>query len=75
MLNDLTKIVLTSVFTILGGVFVYVAGQLLTRFFIDPYHEYRKCVGEIADALIFYANIYSNPGLSTRERMDETSKT
>ena len=62
MLEDLTKIILTSGLTILGGVIVYVTGQILTRFFIDPYHEYRKAVGEVADALIYHANIYMNPG-------------
>jgi hypothetical protein len=74
-LDDLTKIVLTSALTIFGGVMIYVAGQILTRFFIDPYHEYRKIVGEIADALVFYANVYTNPGVGTQERMDEASNT
>jgi hypothetical protein len=54
---------------------VYVFGQIVTRFFIDPYHEYRKTVGDIADTLVYYANVYMNPGSGDRERMEEASKT
>ena len=80
MLEDLTKILLTSAATIIGGVFVYTAGQVITRFFIDPYHEYRKVVGEIADALIYHANVYMNPGGGSPNepraaRIDATSDT
>ena len=79
-MDDLTKIVLTSALTIVGGVVIYVAGQILTRFFIDPYHEYRKAVGEIADALIYHANVYMNPGSGSpteprAARIDATSDT
>jgi hypothetical protein len=73
-MSDLVKILLTSAVTIFGGVVVYVCGQVTTRFFIDPYHEYLKTVGEIADTLVYYANVYMNPGSGDRERMDEASK-
>jgi hypothetical protein len=73
-MSDLVKILLTSGLTIIGGLVVYVFGQIATRFFIDPYHEYRKTVGEIADTLVYYANVYMNPGSGNRERMDEASK-
>jgi hypothetical protein len=73
-MSDLVKILLTSGLTIFGGFVVYVFGQIATRFLIDPYHEYRKTVGEIADTLVYYANVYMNPGSSDRERMDEASK-
>jgi hypothetical protein len=73
-MSDLLKILLTSGLTIVGGLVVYVFGQIATHFFIDPYHEYRKTVGDIADTLVYYANVYMNPGSSERERMDEASK-
>ena len=74
MISNLTKIILTSGLTIIGGITIYVAGQLIARFFIDPYHEYQKSVGEIADALVYYADVYSNPGSGDRQRMDEAAK-
>ena len=74
MLSDLTKIFLTSAFTIIGGITIYVAGQIITRFFIDPYHEYQKTVGEIADALVYYADVYSNPGSGDKQRMDDAAR-
>jgi hypothetical protein len=66
-MSELDKILLTSGLTIAGGFLVYVFGQIATRFLIDPYHEYRKTVGEIADTLVYYANIYMNPGSGDRE--------
>ena len=51
----------TFVFTVIGGVLIYVLGQIFIKFFIEPIHEQDKCIGEIIDAMIFYANLYSNP--------------
>jgi hypothetical protein len=64
------NIFLTSALTIVGGVSVYVAGQIITRFFIDPYHEYRKVVGEIGHTLVYYANVSAS---SRREDQEEAS--
>jgi hypothetical protein len=47
MLSDLTKIFLTSALTIIGGITIYVAGQIIARFFIDPLHESGSKAGEI----------------------------
>jgi hypothetical protein len=58
---------LTATLTILGGVIVYVLGQILLKFFIEPIHEQRKIIGEVADALIYYDNIYSNPGIMSNQ--------
>lgn len=44
--------------TILGGFVVYVAGQIFIKFIIEPIHEQKRTIGEIADAIIFYANKY-----------------
>lgn len=51
-MSDSVKVSLTAVF----GVFVFVAGQLLQRIFIEPLQDLRKNVGRIAFALTFYAN-------------------
>jgi hypothetical protein len=50
----------TAALTILGGVSVYVIGQLLTKLFLEPVHELRLHVGQVADALLYFANIYYN---------------
>ena len=69
-MDAITEIILTFVTTVGGGVLVFVGGQIIVRFFIDPYHEYRKLVGEIADALVYYANV---TGSSREERQHEAS--
>jgi len=56
--SELFKIVITSSLTVFGGIFVFVSGQLLSRFFIDPIHEQDKLLGETANLLILYANIW-----------------
>ncbi len=68
---------LTASITIIGGFVVFVFGQIAVKFFIEPIHLQSKTIGEIADSLIFYANLYSNkpeiPDLRSSER-DEAEK-
>lgn len=66
----MTVPIITAVLTILGGVIVYVSGQIVSKFFIEPYQEYRKTVGEIAHALVYYANVSAN---IKNELQDEAS--
>jgi len=47
------EIILTSVFTIMGGVIVFCASQIVLKFFIEPIQELDMCRGEISDILIF----------------------
>jgi hypothetical protein len=74
-MSELFKIILTSSLTIFGGILIYVVGRIIEKFFIEPIHEQFKIIGKIADSLIFYANIYTNPGskLIEKEKMDEAS--
>lgn len=44
---------LTAVF----GIFVFVAGQAIQRFMLEPIQEQRRLIGEIAYALLFYGNV------------------
>lgn len=78
-MSELFRIVLTSSFTVIGGIFIFSMGQIIVKFFIEPIHEQARCIGEIADALIFYADIYSNPGYPSLGegplRRDETVRT
>ena len=68
-MSELFKIVLTTLFTVSGGIIV---GRIITSFFIQPVNEYRVVKGEIIDSLIYYKNIYLNPGEMKEEIWDET---
>lgn len=63
----------TVFFTVLSGVLTYVAGQLVLKLVLDPVHELRKTIGQVAHTLILRANIISNPGVPSKEVMDATS--
>ena len=39
-MTELKKVVITAAFTILGGILVYVAGQVISKFFIDSIGQY-----------------------------------
>ncbi len=53
---------------------VFVVGQFIVKFVIEPIHEQSKVIGEIAYALIFHARVYANPGQGTKEEMDQTAE-
>jgi len=73
-MSELWRIVLTASITIVGGTVVYVLGHFLVTLFVEPIHRLRSLIGEIADSLVFYANVYSNPGSGQGEIMDEASE-
>jgi hypothetical protein len=52
---------MTVALTVLGGLALLVLGQIVIRSFVDPIYEIRKLRGEIADALIYHANVYMSP--------------
>lgn len=53
--------------TIIAGVFVFILGQLALKLFIEPIQEFRRTVADVSLALIEYANIYANPGVSSED--------
>lgn len=60
--------------TIIGGVLIYVLGQIMMKFIIDPLQKQKLLIGEIAADLIFYADIIANPGDDNIERRKEAKK-
>ncbi len=70
-MNEFYKIVLMSSLTIIGSVLVYTIGQLVSKFFIDPIQNLAKCIENVSNALVFYANIYTNPGTGARDELDK----
>jgi hypothetical protein len=60
--------------TIFSGVIVFVLGQIVLKLLIDPLQGYKRTVGDISIALINHANVYSNPGVSKQEKMNNASE-
>jgi hypothetical protein len=70
-MSDLETILVTSMLTIFGGVVVFVVGQLLSKFVIEPVHELRKAIGEVRYNLLFFAPDILTPIGRTRESCDK----
>jgi hypothetical protein len=58
---------MTVFLTVFSGVITFVLGQLVIKLLVDPVHDFRKTVADIALALIEYANVYANPGVAGSE--------
>jgi hypothetical protein len=69
-MSDIEKILVTAAFTIIGGVTVYVIGQLLSKFFIEPVQDLRKVIGEVRFNLAFHTPEIYTPIGRTKERSD-----
>lgn len=69
----LSDIVATAAFTIVGGLLILVMGQLIEKLIIEPRHNQSRIIAEIHVAIIFYSDIYANPGIAKPERMDQAS--
>jgi len=73
-MTDIEKIVVGAIFTIGGGVIVFVAGQVLSKFFIEPLHDLRKVVGEVRFNLAFHAPTIHTPIGRSKERSDKAQE-
>lgn len=71
-MSDILGILGTSALTVITGAAVYTLGQLISKFVIEPIHKQKEVIGDIANALVLYANI--NPGTSKPEKAEEASK-
>jgi hypothetical protein len=66
--------------TALLAVGAFVGGQAVLRFVVEPIQEQRRLIGEIAHALLFYANAYhleqlSKPDERRTKELDEARTT
>ena len=55
----------------LAGITVYVIGQLLSKFLIEPLHDLRKAVGEVRFNLAFHAPTIHTPIGRSKETSDD----
>lgn len=67
---------MSSVCSIIIGIFsavlVYVIGQLLSKFFIDPLYELRKVIGEVRFTLDYHRVSIHTPVARTHSRSEES---
>jgi hypothetical protein len=73
-MTDIERIVFSAIATIVGGVIVYFFGHMSVVLFVEPIHRLRRLIGEIADSLVFYANVYCNPKEFNGEKKDEAKE-
>ncbi len=62
----------TAALTAFFGVVVFVVGQVVLKFFVEPIQEQAKVKGEVSNALVFYANV---EGALTTPELREEAKT
>jgi hypothetical protein len=67
----LSEAITTAALTVFAGFVVFVAGQSVQRFVLEPVQEQRKVIGEIAYALLFYANVYRIEEIEEYEKLGE----
>ena len=68
------EILLTTFLTVISGTLVFILGQIVMKISIGPFERLLDTISKIEDSLIFYANVYCNPGLNP-DACKEASKT
>ncbi|MER2511517.1 MAG: hypothetical protein ABTQ25_03690 [Nitrosomonas ureae] len=63
----------TVFFTVLSGVITFVIGQLIVKLLLDPVQDMKKTIGQVSHTLVERAYVLANPGVPTKEKMDDTS--
>jgi|CXWK01.1.fsa_nt_gi hypothetical protein len=67
MLTQLCPAALTAFFAVL----VFVAGQVVIKFFVEPIHRQSEVIGEIAHSLNYHANVFGKLAHSINPRIGE----
>jgi hypothetical protein len=62
---------LTVVATIFGGVIIFVTGQVILKWFIEPIQQFKKTLAEISNTSVRYAHAIHNPDAVPAELSDE----
>jgi hypothetical protein len=70
--------VVTGIVTALLAVLVFVVTQSFLKIILEPIQDQRKLIGEIAHALLFYANVYhlhiQRPDEEQKQEIDNAKK-
>jgi hypothetical protein len=65
---ELTKIFLTAAVTVVGGVLIFVIGQLVSKFILEPLQDYKQLLGNVSYSLIYFAGEIHTPVPGDTER-------
>jgi hypothetical protein len=57
MEREILIALLTANLTLIGGLALFIATQLLLKFIIEPIYEQKKIISEIIDTVVFYSNV------------------
>lgn len=60
------------ILTVLGGVFVYVIGQYVQNFILQPLKEFKLLLGKIHYKLVFLSNLITNPIVENKQSEVQT---
>jgi hypothetical protein len=74
MVSNVFGSLLTAVITVITGIFVYVGGQFIDKFYIQPLQRQRECIEEIAYSIVYYADLWANPGHDNPDKRKEASE-
>ena len=55
------KIVLTAALTVIGGVLIFVIGQIISKFVLEPLQELKKLLGKTSYSLVYFAREIHTP--------------
>jgi len=69
---DVVKPILTTLATIVPATLIFVIGQILTRFVLEPIQDQARTVGRIAFCLLAYADL--SPETHKTDRLEEASR-
>src|SRR6185369_8667381 len=61
-MTEIDKIIYTSVATVIGGIAVFVGGQMVVKFIIEPIQNLRKTINDIQQAIFLHAPSYMTRG-------------
>lgn len=50
----------TAFYTVLTGYLVFILGQFTINFLLNPIKRQKETIGEIQDAVLYYANVFSS---------------
>jgi hypothetical protein len=59
--------------TVVSGVFVFVVGQAVQRFLLEPIQQQRRVIGQVAFALLYYGNVGLYKPFESESREDIAS--
>ena len=52
--------ILSVVIAVVSGVAVFLLGELMQLYFLEPQHKYKELKSRVAYALSYYGNLYTN---------------